>query len=80
MKIDYSKIDASILEVVQKLSPAQFFQIAASLFKETGELKAQLDARPGAIPVDQFRILDRRLTALKKAGKITFLRKGWVLK
>jgi len=80
MKIDYSKLDASILEVIQRLSPAQFFQIEASLFKETGEFKAQLDAKPGAIPADQFRIIDRRLKALKKAGKITFLRKGWVLK
>lgn len=35
-------------------------------------------AKEDATKVEPFRILDRRLQALRKAGKIRFISKGWV--
>lgn len=70
-KKDYSKLDAAILA-----------QIAGGNCKAMG-LNAALDdlAREADRDSEEFRVIDRRLQALRKKGKIEFdTKKGWSMK
>lgn len=70
-KKDYSKLDAAILA-----------QIAGGNCKARG-LNSALDdlAREADRDSEEFRVIDRRLQALRKKGKIEFdTKNGWSLK
>lgn len=74
-KPDYTKLDQLILAGLAK-GPRPFSSLnAEDIEDETRVLVAGSD-------VDAFRVLDRRLQALRKAGKIEFIdaRNGWKLK
>lgn len=62
MKRDYTKIDARIVEAIE-CGKLEFFQIHQSC---------------DVLANESFRVIDRRLQALRKEGKITFSHKmGW---
>lgn len=73
MAHDYTELDSAIIERVSK-GCVSFTALSGSVSKPS-EALATNDPAPG------WRIVDRRLQALRKAGRIRYQRKpeGWVL-
>lgn len=76
----YTKLDALILDEIS-IEPVAFH-----VLQHRPEIEAETIAIADASPrnvwgdkVDAFRVLDRRLQALRKAGKIKASTKGWTL-
>ncbi|WP_186065124.1 hypothetical protein [Burkholderia gladioli] len=76
----YEKLDAAILE---NLSPHS--RVAFCVLENIPSVKAEMELVSDASPKDRwgmkvspFRVLDRRLQALRKSGKIRATSKGWV--
>lgn len=80
LKHDYTALDAAIIQRITEAAPAKFEQVCATAMKEADAL-ASVDFESA----ESWRIIDRRLQALRKAGKIKFQRKskvsaeGWVI-
>jgi hypothetical protein len=73
----YDKIDALILATISD-RPKGFSEIFVSTLQdECKRIAAEQPKRSPFEPVP-YRILDRRLQALRKAGSIKFTGKGWV--
>lgn len=69
---DYDDFDAQLLNLIGS-GLSGFNQLAARM--ET--LATAFCKDPKKSPT--FRVVDRRLQALRRAGKITYLRTGWTL-
>lgn len=69
MKPDYSKFDAALLDLI------------ANGHNTAGKLDATALtelARPFCTPrLEPFRVIDRRLQALRRAGKIEYINRAW---
>jgi hypothetical protein len=79
MSDKYDVIDGLILDSIGD-APKTFAELfRAEIFQECKRL-AKEASKSGRSPfgVEGFRILDRRLQALRKAGKIISTGKGWV--
>lgn len=82
--IDYTKIDAAILDAIKRNGPVK--QVAIQEFIATFHRSVMpliLEAAPGWR--EGFRVIDRRLTSMKNAGKIEYKTAanggpGWVMK
>lgn len=76
MKTDYSKIDAAILAAI-RAGKRQFylFQGDEAISKEVKEVKCPLPNSE-----DDFRIIDRRLQALRRTGRVVFSGGNWNIK
>ena len=77
MATDYSKLDAAILAAIAEKAPASFTALCVNDAVWARALDAA-NARRSDWP---GRCIDRRLQALRKAGRIRYQRKpeGWVL-
>ena len=83
-KPDYTALDAAILEAIGLIRrtgrPAEFWRIESNVRPHATPLA---DARNAGLQPrlqkDPWRFTDARLQALKRAGKIRFDGKGWVL-
>lgn len=74
MKTDYTLFDRSVLSHVSA-GKSQFYQISAGGLLHFANELAGKDARGDDMG---WRLIDRRLQALRKAGKLTYDRKtGW---
>lgn len=78
MATDYSRVDAALLDTIDKEGPVMF----AGLFGNDSEVARECRALASE-PSERapgWRIADRRLIALRKAGRIRYQRKpeGWV--
>lgn len=72
---DYTKIDAAILSEIAGGSTTARYIVAA-----TDVLTRPLWGHDELMYQSGFRTVDRRLQAMKKAGKISFTRaSGWIL-
>lgn len=73
---DYSEIDSAILKRIYEHGPQTFTELSGAL----GSIADPL-ARPDRFGArDAWRVIDRRLQAMRKAGKIVPDRKtGWRL-
>lgn len=80
MKPDYTRLDAAILDEINT-SPRQFSLIFVRGVKDECEAIAKaVRTSRSTFGTEPFRILDRRLQALRKAGKIHSTSKGWIRK
>lgn len=77
MATDYSKLDAAILSAIEAKAPVPFhvFAYSGTVASESAAL-AHTEKN-----ADAWRVVDRRLQAPRKAGRIRYQRKpeGWVL-
>lgn len=75
MSIDYTPLDAAIVAHITTSGGATFAELLRDLDTMAGSIgpKCRL-GKP-----DGFRAIDRRLQALRKAGRIRYTRTGWVL-
>lgn len=75
MTTDYTALDAAILAAVAELQPAQFFNVSARVRSHSEPLA---HTRHDGLA---WRVVDRRLQHLRKAGRIRYQRKpeGWVM-
>lgn len=80
-KTKYEKLDALITTAIVG-SSIDFNSIYQRNVKKECERIADEDNKARDLPkwreIHGWRILDRRLQALRKAGKIQYTRKGWV--
>ncbi len=83
---DYAKLDAGILACISAGSgtPLTFTRLCnlTSVRGESQMLATEANAtKPPRLHIPSWRIVDRRLQALRKAGRIRYQRKpeGWVL-
>ncbi len=74
----YDRLDAAILSAIGN-GRATFTQIHSlrSIYSLTTDLSAE-SWKPRSGTTEPFRFLDRRLQALRKAGKIEFTGGSWV--
>lgn len=71
----YENIDAEIMRSISK-NPIRFYELF------TGDVRAQcesINVSDGKDLDEAFRVLDRRLQSLRKAGLIKSTYNGWVL-
>ncbi|MEK7916605.1 hypothetical protein AAB988_29630 [Burkholderia contaminans] len=74
----YEKLDALILEAISE-TPKKFISVNAGQVRVESERLSKEESRPHICgEVVGWRIVDRRLQALRKAGKIRSTSKGWV--
>lgn len=74
----YQKLDALILASIDE-SPKKFAAVNAGAVREESERLAREECRPTTFgEVVGWRIVDRRLQAVRKTGKIRSTSKGWV--
>lgn len=82
-KHDYTALDAAILEEIGQHQPVQFCDLYRQEVREIAALIAAADSigKPKWQRVDEFRVVDRRLQAMRKKGLIAFSRRpeGWSL-
>ena len=79
-KADYTALDAAILERIGRGDVPAFSVICAfpAVNRITTELERASHPHPACRRFD-WRFTDGRLKALKRAGKIRYTGKGWVL-
>ena len=73
----YTELDAAIVARVKELGKASFMWLYSDEVRRAAE-----EAERAGVAVEAYRIVDRRLQALKRAGVIRFQRgpnAGWVL-
>ncbi|KVV49689.1 hypothetical protein WK90_01755 [Burkholderia cepacia] len=74
----FQKLDALILASIDD-TPKKFAAINTSAVREESERLAREECRPTTFgDVVSWRIVDRRLQAVRKTGKIRSTSKGWV--
>ncbi|MDR8105595.1 hypothetical protein KPB04_28065 [Burkholderia cenocepacia] len=74
----YQKLDALILASIDE-SPKKFAAVNTGAVREESERLAREECRPTTFgEVVVWRIVDRRLQAVRKTGKIRSTSKGWV--
>ncbi|SEU36409.1 hypothetical protein SAMN03159335_05444 [Burkholderia cepacia] len=74
----YEKLDALILGSIDD-TPKKFVTVNAAQVRQESERLAREECKPTTHgDVVGWRIVDRRLQALRKAGKIRSTTKGWV--
>ncbi|KVE08406.1 hypothetical protein [Burkholderia anthina] len=74
----YQKLDALILASIDEL-PKKFAAVNTGAVREESERLAREECRPTTFgEVVGWRIVDRRLQAVRKTGKIRSTPKGWV--
>ncbi|WP_321967071.1 hypothetical protein [Burkholderia cepacia] len=74
----YQKLDALILAAIDE-TPKKFVAVNTGQVRQECERLAREESRPTTVgEVVGWRIVDRRLQALRKAGKIKATGKGWV--
>lgn len=74
----YQKLDALILASIDE-SPKKFAAVNTGAVREESERLAREECRPTTFgEVVAWRIVDRRLQAVRKTGKIRSTSKGWV--
>ena len=82
MKHDYTELDAAILERIGRGDCPTFTQIdAGECAREADKIVDACKSQglpPREIPI-AFRLVDRRLQAMRRAGKIRYTGKGWAL-
>ena len=76
-KPDYTRLDAAILAAIQTAQPAIFSAFAYSGAVKRHSQELDHTEKNG----ESWRVVDRRLQALRKAGQIRYQRKpeGWVI-
>lgn len=75
MTTDYTEVDAAILAATRKTPGADF-----TVISRMADKPAQKVADSAPVALHSFRVIDRRLQALRKAGRISYSRSGgWVL-
>jgi len=72
--IDYSKFDAALLAEIQR-RPGRFAYLITPKLREMAQVLALQDAVPAL--KGTYPIFDRRLQALRRAGKIRYTGKVW---
>ena len=75
MAQNYTDIDMAIQQVIGTKGTATFNVIASNV-----STLAEPLAERGGVVATADRVVDRRLQALRKAGRIEHTRAGWVLK
>ncbi|MBU9461330.1 hypothetical protein KTE57_17300 [Burkholderia multivorans] len=76
----FRKLDALILAVIDE-TPKKFASINTGEVHHESERLAREECRPSTFgEVVGWRIIERRLQALRKAGKIRSTTRGWVQK
>lgn len=74
----FQKLDALILASIDD-TPKKFAAVNTGAVREEGERLAREECRPTTFgEVVGWRIVDRRLQAVRKTGKIRSTTKGWV--
>ncbi|UKV75199.1 hypothetical protein FOC29_28230 [Burkholderia vietnamiensis] len=74
----YQKLDALILASIDE-TPKKFAAVNTGAVHEESERLAREECRPTAFgEVVGWRIVDRRLQAVRKSGRIRSTSKGWV--
>lgn len=74
----YQKLDALILASIDE-TPRKFASINIGAVRDESERLAREECRPTTFgEVVAWRIVDRRLQAVRKTGKIRSTSKGWV--
>lgn len=82
--IDYTKIDAAIMAAIKRNGPTKSGEIQTFIATfRSSVMPLIMEAAPSKREL--FRVIDRRLTSLKKAGKIEYKTAanggpGWVMK
>lgn len=72
MAINYSAVDAAILDAI-KTGKRQFY-----LLEGDASVARAVNSIPGLPTQEKFRVIDRRLQALRRAGKIAYSHAcGW---
>ncbi|YCH23107.1 hypothetical protein M1D96_06280 [Pseudomonas sp. D1-3] len=76
---EYAALDAAILQLI-KDGTGQFYEIEThpSIRRLTGPMR-EVSYKPRKGFTDEFRFVDRRLQALRKAGRIGFASGKWRL-
>jgi len=78
MSDKYKALDALIVASIGT-QPKMFSAIfCGAIDQECARIAAATGTRRSPFGVDPFRVCDRRLQALRKAGKIVSTTKGWV--
>lgn len=72
---DYTEFDALLIESIKESAPIQFFPLSVLVRKEADAL-AKSDRRGD---IEGWRVVDRRLQALRKRGSIAWGPRGWRL-
>ena len=72
-KKDYSKIDALIVDSIKNGSDR-------FLFINTGDVRRESESLSTAKPEEAFRVVDRRLQALRGDGKIKHCNGKWIIR
>ena len=75
MARDFTAIDMAIQQVIGTKGAATFHVIASNV-----STLAEPLAERGGVVATADRVVDRRLQALRKAGRMAHTRAGWVLK
>ncbi|MFA8336344.1 hypothetical protein [Burkholderia cenocepacia] len=74
----YQKLDALILASIDE-TPKKFATVNTGAVREESERLAREESRPTTFgEVVGWRIVERRLQAVRKTGKIRSTSKGWV--
>ncbi|KVP59306.1 hypothetical protein WJ91_12580 [Burkholderia ubonensis] len=74
----YQKLDALIIAAIDQ-TPKKFASINTGDVRQESDRLGREESRPTTFgEVVGWRIIDRRLQALRKAGKIKATGKGWV--
>ncbi|MBR8344178.1 hypothetical protein [Burkholderia ambifaria] len=74
----YQKLDALILASIDE-TPKKFAAVNTGAVREESERLARDECRPATFgEVVGWRIVDRRLQAVRKTGEIRSTSKGWV--
>lgn len=78
-KHDYTKLDAAILDALKE-RPHVFHELL--LVESVQDEARRLENEPQSFGKPDWRFLDSRLQAMRRAGKICYSRKqeGWTLK
>lgn len=78
----YQNLDAAIIDALSQ-APKAFYLISAntrvSEESETISLAERETIKPGKSPAPAWRIVDRRLQALRKKGAIISTTTGWIV-
>ena len=69
--IDYTKIDAAILDAIKRNGPTKLAGIQTFIATSRGPVM-QLIREAAPSNHELFRVIDRRLTSMKNAGKIEY--------
>ena len=83
MKHDYTKLDSLMLARIAIQPPVKFTVLChnRAVSAESARIADEGNAgKPARLHTPQWRIVDRRLQALRKAGRIAYQRKpeGWL--